>query len=113
MQLGFLRELLRVAKKGVMFTTPNRNHPIEPHTGLPFIHYLPQKAHHTIYSLLGKEMYASVDNLNLRRVSDIKMILNKCEMNTEVCSFKYTYWLGIPVNIVVIVDVRGRGKDSS
>jgi hypothetical protein len=34
-------ECYRVARKGVFITTPNRRHPFEFNTGLPFVHWLP------------------------------------------------------------------------
>jgi hypothetical protein len=38
-QLKFLQELYRVSSKGIFITTPNRWHPIEFHTGLPFFYF--------------------------------------------------------------------------
>jgi ubiquinone/menaquinone biosynthesis C-methylase UbiE len=40
-QKDFIAECLRVAKK-VYLTTPNKRFPLEFHTYLPFLHYLPQ-----------------------------------------------------------------------
>ncbi|RJG06003.1 hypothetical protein D3870_08215 [Noviherbaspirillum cavernae] len=40
-QYALLKDLHRVARKGVFVTTPNRWHPLEFHTGLPLIHWLP------------------------------------------------------------------------
>jgi SAM-dependent methyltransferase len=40
-QERFVRELCRVAKR-VFVTTPNRLFPVDPHTLLPFIHWLPE-----------------------------------------------------------------------
>jgi len=38
-QLFFLSEMLRIAKRCVFFTTPNKYFPIELHTKIPFIHF--------------------------------------------------------------------------
>lgn len=38
-QQRFVRELVRVARRGVVFTTPAREFPIETHTTLPFLHW--------------------------------------------------------------------------
>ncbi len=40
-QQRFVRELMRVARRGVVFTTPAREFPIETHTTLPFLHWWP------------------------------------------------------------------------
>ena len=40
-QLTFVSEALRVARKGVFITTPNRWFPVEFHTVLPLAHWLP------------------------------------------------------------------------
>lgn len=41
----FIAESLRVARVGVIHTTPNRWFPIETHTGLPLFHWLPRSLH--------------------------------------------------------------------
>jgi hypothetical protein len=41
-QEAFVRELCRVARR-VFVTTPNRLFPIDPHTLLPFVHWLPTR----------------------------------------------------------------------
>lgn len=97
----FISELLRVSRKGVIFTTPNRNHPVETHTGLPFIHYLPMKIHHLLYKVLGKNMYASQDNLNLLRSSDLKRLIDPYRKQGLKVTYYYTKWLMLPSNIIV------------
>jgi len=52
-QVFFLREMLRVGRV-VYFTTPNRYFPIEVHTRLPLVHWLPKKHFERIARLLGK-----------------------------------------------------------
>jgi Methyltransferase domain len=42
-QQAFVQELCRVARR-VFVTTPNRLFPIDPHTLLPFVHWLPAQA---------------------------------------------------------------------
>jgi SAM-dependent methyltransferase len=52
-QQAFVDEALRVARR-VMITTPNRWFPIEVHTRLPFVHWLPDPAAHRAYDLARK-----------------------------------------------------------
>jgi hypothetical protein len=42
-QEAFVRELCRVARR-VFVTTPNRLFPVDPHTLLPLVHWLPERA---------------------------------------------------------------------
>lgn len=60
-----LAECLRVAKQGVFITTPNRWHPIEVHTLLPLLHWLPKSLHRKILFYLRHDFYAQEQNLNL------------------------------------------------
>jgi SAM-dependent methyltransferase len=52
-QQAFVREALRVGSR-VFITTPNRWFPIEVHTRLPFVHWLPEGLAHRAYRLTGK-----------------------------------------------------------
>jgi SAM-dependent methyltransferase len=52
-QEAFVREALRVGRR-VFLTTPNRWFPIEVHTRLPFVHWLPEQVAGRAYDLVGK-----------------------------------------------------------
>jgi SAM-dependent methyltransferase len=64
-QTQFLRELWRVARRGIFVTTPNRWFPIEVHTVLPLVHYLPAKTFRAVLRKLGRDFFAEEANLNL------------------------------------------------
>jgi hypothetical protein len=64
-QEQFLRETWRVARKGVFVTTPNRRFPIEFHTALPVIHWLPAPLYRKLLLVFGHEFFAEEKNLNL------------------------------------------------
>lgn len=49
----FLREIVRVGQRGFI-TTPNRWFPIEPHTKLPLLHFLPKPLFDSLLHKLGK-----------------------------------------------------------
>ena len=53
-QEQFVRECLRVGKH-VFLTTPARGFPIESHTMIPFVHWLPQALRNPIYRALGRK----------------------------------------------------------
>ena len=52
-QRRFVSEAVRVARR-VFVTTPNRRFPIEVHTRIPFVHWLPRAGAVRAYELLGK-----------------------------------------------------------
>jgi hypothetical protein len=64
-QARFLSELWRVSRKGVFVTTPNRWFPVEFHTTLPLVHWLPTGVHRPIFRALGRGFFADEANLNL------------------------------------------------
>lgn len=107
-RVNFLKELIRVSKKGVFLTTPNRLHPLEFHTGLPIIHYLPKCIHRFIYKILGKEFYSKEENLNLFFPFELRQITETAikELNLQKSThFKltYIYWLKLPSNILAVL----------
>ena len=69
-QQAFLQELCRVGKT-VCITTPNRWYPLEFHTVLPLIHWLPSPWFRAILRGLGKEFYAQEENLNLLTAKEL------------------------------------------
>jgi SAM-dependent methyltransferase len=52
-QRAFVTDALRVGRR-VFVTTPNRWFPIEVHTRLPLVHWLPERAAHRAYDLAGR-----------------------------------------------------------
>lgn len=76
-QVSFVREMLRISKESVFIQTPNRFYPIDLHTILPFIHWLPKKKHRKILKFLKLDFYSKEENLNLLNVKELKKI---CEI---------------------------------
>ncbi len=73
-QMEFIAEARRVARKGLFLTTPNRWYPIEFHTVLPFVHWLPRKVFRRILVVIGKEFFASEQNLNLLSARQLRLM---------------------------------------
>lgn len=63
-QREFVAEMLRVSKR-FFITTPNRWFPLELHTVLPLLHWLPQRAHQWVIRRLGHGQWATTETLNL------------------------------------------------
>lgn len=95
-QEGFVCELLRVGKR-FFLTTPNRGFPVEFHTFLPFIHWLPQPAHQAILRRLGLEFWAKTENLNLLSPATIRSLFPE---QLDIHLRKH-YLLGLPSNLIV------------
>ncbi|GHV08429.1 hypothetical protein AGMMS50229_16850 [Campylobacterota bacterium] len=76
-QRRFLSECFRVAKRFVFITTPNRYHPIEFHTVLPLIHWLPKRAHRAVLKRLKMEFFAKEENLNLLSKGELIELANQ------------------------------------
>ena len=64
-QARMLAECVRVARRAVCVTTPNRWFPIEFHTHLPLIHWLPKPWGRAIMRRTGYDFFAREANLNL------------------------------------------------
>ena len=63
-QKQFVHEICRVGRS-CCITTPNRWYPVEFHTILPFVHWLPAKYFRIICKVLRKDFFAQEENLNL------------------------------------------------
>jgi SAM-dependent methyltransferase len=64
-QRTFVSEAIRVGRR-VFLTTPNRRFPIEVHTRLPLVHWLPDSLSHRIYRAAGRDLGADVHLLSRR-----------------------------------------------
>lgn len=99
-QLRFLNELLRTCKM-VCFTTPNKWFPIELHTQLPFLHWLPRKVYDRILSGLGKS-YADSRGINLLTK---KRITELCKAaGAEKITVKGNRFCGFVMDFIVIIE---------
>jgi hypothetical protein len=64
-QARMIAECARVARKGLFLTTPNRWFPVEFHTVVPLLHWLPPAAFRAIMRRTGRDFFAEEANLNL------------------------------------------------
>lgn len=64
-QRRFVHELCRVASR-VFVTTPNRLFPLEVHTLVPFVHWLPKRHADRVFSALGRNGWRGVELLTPR-----------------------------------------------
>ena len=106
-QLKMLENIVKLTKKIFIIVTPNRMHPIEFHSQIPFIHWLPKKLHRKILSIVGLSYLSKEKNLNLLKTSNIVNLMKKFN-NTEY-EIKYVKFLLLKSNIILI----GKKKNSN
>lgn len=94
-QKAFLQEVFRVSNK-VFLTTPNRWYPIDFHTMIPLLHWLPRKWHRSCLKLLGYSFLAKEENLNLLSAGDVRRLLIE-----ERARVEFNYFLGLPSNLII------------
>ncbi len=79
-QISFVKEAWRLSKNYVFIQTPNRFYPIDFHTNLPLIHWLPKKIHRKILKFIGLNFYSTEENLNLLSESNLIDICKELEI---------------------------------
>lgn len=94
-QRQFIAETMRVAKR-FFFTTPNRYFPVEFHTFLPFVHWLPQAMHQSVLRLAGMDFWAKTENLNLLTHQTLRELFPE-DAIVEIDNFRLFGW---PSNII-------------
>lgn len=62
-QRKFVAEMLRTCER-VFIATPNARFPVDPHTLLPFAHWLPTRIWHRVLRATGHEEWADLSRLN-------------------------------------------------
>ncbi len=79
-QAGLLRELWRVCRKGLFVTTPNRWFPVEFHSTIPLIHWLPAPAFRALLRVAGLDTLAEEANLHLMSRRDLLQAANYADI---------------------------------
>lgn len=99
-QRRMLAECLRVARCGVMLTTPNRWFPIEFHCQLPLVHWLPKPIFRSILQRTPYRDLASEVVLNLLTPAEIKQMTKFYSgWDFKIEYYRLMYW---PSNILLI-----------
>jgi hypothetical protein len=98
-QKYFLRELLRVGKRGY-FTTPNRLFPIEVHTRLPLLHILlPKPQFDAVLRRIGKG-WAADDYMHLLSKLELRQLLK--DAGFRDCQILDNRFLGLPMTFTTV-----------
>jgi Methyltransferase domain len=108
-QMAFITEARRVARKGVFLTTPNRWYPIEFHTVLPVVHWLPRKLFRRILIVIGKDFFASEHNLNLLSARQLRRMANYIGICDDY-RVQGVRLAGFVSNVLFILEKEHRGQ---
>ena len=100
-QIKFVRELYRISKKIIFMQTPNRYFPIDFHTLLPFLHWLPKTMHRKILNIIGLKFLSKESNLNLLSIKELKKICRILKINSY--SIKKVKIFGLVSNLILII----------
>jgi ubiquinone/menaquinone biosynthesis C-methylase UbiE len=98
-QRRFITELYRVCRRGLFLTTPNRWYPIEFHTVLPLVHWLPPRMFRSVLVAIGREFFAKEENLNLLGRGELAEIAAGAGLHKFTIDVVY---LGMPSNLILI-----------
>ncbi len=97
-QVNFIKEIRRVSKSAFV-TTPNRFFPVETHTLLPLLHYLPKTVFDRILICIGKE-WATGNYMSLLSEGSIRSIMREAEIeNYRLIKNRI---IGIPLDFVIL-----------
>ncbi len=99
-QKAMVRNMIKLSKKMVIISTPYRYHPLEFHTKIPFIHWLPKKIHRNILKNFNLSFYSKEENLNLLSESDFSSFIKNEEIKSE---FRYIKFLFLKSNLIFIL----------
>lgn len=103
-QAAFLKEVCRVGKR-FFITTPNRWFPIEHHTGLPFLHFLPCTAYRAILAKTSYRYWADEAHLNILSGDVLRRML-PAGLKGQVETVRL---FGLSSNLIALGDSQGVG----
>ncbi|MBE6367065.1 MAG: methyltransferase domain-containing protein [Lentisphaerae bacterium] len=104
-QKALIAEALRVSRKYVFITTPNRWHVFEFHTYWPFLHWLPKKLHRMILRCLGLRYLSKEENLNLLSRRTLKRICRELGIKYQIMTVDF---LLMPSNLLLLIEKNDR-----
>tara|TARA_B100000787_G_scaffold54851_1_gene39877 strand:+ start:6228 stop:6908 length:681 start_codon:yes stop_codon:yes gene_type:complete len=104
-QIAKVGNMISLSRQYVVISTPNRFYPIELHTKLPLLHWLPKSFFRKILLLLNMPYFADEKNLNLLSKGDLQKILNIFSRKIDYKIYNI-YFLGFVSNFLVICKIK-------
>ena len=91
--------MIKLCKKMIIISTPYRYHPLEFHTKIPLIHWLPKNIHRKILKNIRLTFFSKEENLNLLSKSDFNNFVESKKIKGE---FRYIKFLFFKSNLIFI-----------
>ena len=104
-QITKVSNMISLSREYVVISTPNRFYPIELHTKIPLLHWLPKTFFRKILLLLNMKYFADEKNMNLLSKSDLKKILNIFSQKIDYKIYNI-YFLGFVSNFLIICKIK-------
>ena len=104
-QITKVSNMISLSREYVVISTPNRFYPIELHTKIPLLHWLPKTFFRKVLLLLNMKYFADEKNMNLLSKSDLKKILNIFSQKIDY-KIHNIYFLGFVSNFLVICKIK-------
>jgi len=104
-QLKKIKNMISLSNKYLVISTPNRFFPIEVHTKLPFVHWLPKKIFRKLLILFRMKYFSKEKNLNLLDKKELNHILDTFSRNMSYKIYNI-YFLGFVSNFLVICKMK-------
>lgn len=107
-QQAFLNECVRISDRGFYITTPDRLFPVEVHTCLPLINWLPKSLFRKLLRGTKYDWCSYERNLNLLTTREVRKMMNDIcrEYESEGKHVKYEihhlFTFGFPSNIIIV-----------
>jgi hypothetical protein len=100
-QLLFIKECVRISKKFIFIQTPNRFFPIDFHTLLPFVHWLPKYIHRKFLKLTNLNFYSKERNLNLLSKKNLNSMCRDLRLKKfKIIEHKFLF---LTSNLILII----------
>ncbi len=92
----------------MVITTPNRWHPLEFHTMLPLLHWLPRRLHRRLLKAIGFHFFADEQNLNLLDRRELRALINANAEYSRIksCRLETIRLLGFVSNLVFVLELE-------
>lgn len=100
-QIKMIKNIIKLTKKFFVITTPNRFYPLDFHTKIPFIHWLPKKIHRKILKIVNLNYFSEEKNLNLLSEGDIVKMMNSFKGKIKY-NILFIRLFGIKSNFIII-----------
>lgn len=99
-QIKMCENIIKLSNKYFVICTPNKYYPLEFHTKIPFLHYLPEKIYRIVLRKIGLDFFSNENNLNL--LSKKKLIEIMKKLNHQNYEIKSINLLFFKSNLILI-----------